>query len=256
MKGIICGAAALQPRLARIFTAAGIPICEGYGLTESSPVITCNRFNKGEYYLGTAGFPIPDVQIKIGENGEILAKGPNIMIGYYNKPEYTKASIDDEGWFHTGDIGELVDGKFLRITDRLKEMFKTSGGKFIAPLPIENKMKESLFIRNIMVIGENRNFSAALIVPEFDFIKKWSKKKRLGVQTNEDICNHPIIKERIWEDVQKYNERFAKVEQIKKIELLSNDWTIESNELTPTLKLKRKAILCTNKELIEKIYSA
>lgn len=256
VKGIICGAAALQPRLARIFTAAGIPICEGYGLTESSPVITCNRFNKGEYYLGTAGFPIPDVQIKIGENGEILAKGPNIMIGYYNKPEYTKASIDDEGWFHTGDIGELVDGKFLRITDRLKEMFKTSGGKFIAPLPIENKMKESLFIRNIMVIGENRNFSAALIVPEFDFIKKWSKKKKLGVQSNEDICNHPIIKERIWEDVQKYNERFAKVEQIKKIELLSNDWTIESNELTPTLKLKRKAILCTNKELIEKIYSA
>ncbi len=255
VKGIICGAAALQPRLARIFTAAGIPICEGYGLTESSPVITCNRFNEGEYYLGTVGFPIPDVQIKIGENGEILAKGPNIMIGYYNKPEYTKASIDDEGWLHTGDVGELVDGKFLRITDRLKEIFKTSGGKFIAPLPIENKMKESLFIRNIMVIGENRNFSAALIIPEFDFIKKWSKKKKLDVQSNEDICKNPIVKERIWEDVQKYNERFSKVEQIKKIELLSNDWTIESNELTPTIKLKRKAILNNNKELIEKIYS-
>lgn len=255
VKGIICGAAALQPRLARIFTAVGIPICEGYGLTESSPVITCNRFNEGEYSLGTVGFPIPDVQIKIGENGEILAKGPNIMIGYYNKPEYTKASIDDEGWLHTGDVGELVNGKYLRITDRLKEIFKTSGGKFIAPLPIENKMKESLFIRNIMVIGENRNFSAALIIPEFDFIKKWSKKKKLGVLSNEEICKNPIVKERIWEDVQKYNERFSKVEQIKKIELLSNDWTIESNELTPTIKLKRKTILNNNKELIEKIYS-
>ncbi len=255
VKGIISGAAALQPRLARIFTAAGIPIREGYGLTESSPVITCNRFNEGEYYLGTVGLPIPDVQIKIGENGEILAKGPNVMIGYYNNPEYTKAAIDDEGWLHTGDIGELVDGKFLRITDRLKEIFKTSGGKFVAPLPIENKMKESLFIRNIMVVGENRNFTSALIIPEFDFIKKWGAKKNLGLQSNEDICKNPMVKERIWEDVQKYNKRFSKVEQIKKIELLSNDWTIESNELTPTIKLKRKEILNNNKELIEKIYS-
>jgi long-chain acyl-CoA synthetase len=255
VKGIISGAAALQPRLARIFSAAGIPIREGYGLTETSPVLTCNRFTEGEYYFGTVGLPIPDVQIKIDENGEILAKGPNVMIGYYNKPEYTSTAIDEDGWFHTGDIGEWVDGKFLKITDRLKEVFKTSGGKFVAPLPIENKMKESLFIQNIMVIGENRKFTSALIVPNFEFIFKWAKIKRLNLNTKEDIFDSPKVRERIWQDIEKYNKRFGKIEQIKKFELLMDDWTVESNELTPTLKLKRKIILEKYKYVIEQIYT-
>lgn len=255
VKGIISGAAALQPRLARIFSAAGIPIREGYGLTETSPVLTCNRFTEGEYYFGTVGSPIPDVQIKIDENGEILAKGPNVMSGYYNKPEFTSKAFDQEGWFHTGDIGEWVDGKFVKITDRLKEVFKTSGGKFVAPLPIENKMKESLFIQNIMVIGENRKFTSALIVPDFDFIFKWAKIKRLNLKTKDEVVNSPKVKERTWEDIEKYNQHFGKVEQIKKFELLVDDWTVESNELTPTLKLKRKVILEKQKDLIEKIYS-
>lgn len=253
--GIISGAAALQPRLARIFSAAGIPIREGYGLTETSPVLTCNRFTEGEYYFGTVGSPIPDVQIKIDENGEILAKGPNVMSGYYNKPEFTSKAFDQDGWFHTGDIGEWVDGKFVKITDRLKEVFKTSGGKFVAPLPIENKMKESLFIQNIIVIGENRKFTSALIVPDFDFIFKWAKIKRLNLKTKDEVVNSPKVKERTWEDIEKYNQRFGKIEQIKKFELLVDDWTVESNELTPTLKLKRKVILEKQKDLIEKIYS-
>ncbi len=255
VKGIITGAAALQPKLARIFTAAGAPIAQGYGLTETSPVITVNRFNKDDSYIGTTGPTIPGVEIKIGEFGEILTKGPNVMLGYYKNPEATKAAIDEDGWFHTGDIGELVEGRFLKITDRLKEVFKTSGGKFIAPLPIENKMKESLFIRNIMVIGENQKFCAALIVPEFDFIKKWSEKKSVKDYLTNGKNYNDIVKERIWKEIEHYNKRFSHIEQIKKFELIDKDWTVESGELTPTLKLKRKIILKNNEKLIEKIYS-
>jgi long-chain acyl-CoA synthetase len=254
VKGIICGAAALQPRLARIFTAAGIEIVEGYGLTETSPVLTCNRFEAGGNYLGTVGMTIPGVQIKLAENGEILAKGPNVMTGYYNKPEFTKEAIDKDGWFHTGDIGELVDGKFLKITDRIKEIFKLSGGKFVTPQPIENKMRESLFIEQIMVIGENRRFTAALIIPNFGFIVKWAKKKKLDFSNRIEIVTSAEVKERIWLDVEKYNKGFGKVQQIKKIALVEDDWTIESGELTPTLKLKRRILLKKYADLIEKIY--
>ena len=255
VKGIISGAAALQPRLARIFTGAGIPIREGYGLTETSPVITCNRFMKGEYYLGSVGLPIPDVQIKISDNGEILTKGPNVFKSYYNNPELTSKALDKEGWFHTGDIGQLIDGRFLKITDRVKEVFKTSGGKFVAPLPIENKMKESWFIKNIMVIGENRKFTAALIVPDKVFVFNWCRKKgydKLGI---DDIDKCKILKDRIWKDIQRYNKRFSHIEQIKKFEIVHDDWAVETGELTPTLKLKRKIILEKYTELIEQIYS-
>jgi len=255
VKGIISGAAALQPRLARIFTAAGVAVREGYGLTETSPVLSCNRFTHGDYYLGTVGVPIPGVQIKLSEVGEILAKGDNVMSGYYNHPEATKEVIDEEGWFHTGDVGEWVEGKFLRITDRVKEIFKTSGGKFVTPLPIENKMKESNFISEIMVIGENRKHTAGIIVPNFDFIKKWCTKKCPGVHSNEEIVASPIIKERIWKDVEKYNKRFGHIQQLKKIELVPDTWTVETGELTPTLKLKRRVILAKYKDLIEKIYA-
>ncbi len=254
VKGIISGAAALQPRLGRIFTAAGVNVVEGYGLTETSPVITCNRFE--DFYIGTVGYTIPDVQIKIAnETGEILTKGPNVMLGYYNKQEATEAAIDNEGWFHTGDIGVMVNDKYLKITDRLKEVFKLSGGKFVAPLPIENKMKESLFIRNIMVIGENQKFCAALVVPEFDFIKKWCEKKSVKDYLEKGMSCSDAVKERIWKEIQHYNNRFSHIEQIKKFELVDKDWTVDSGELTPTLKLKRRVILKNNQKSIEKIYS-
>ncbi len=255
LKGIISGAATLQPRLARIFTGAGIPVREGYGLTETSPVLTCNRFEEGSYYLGTVGMPIPGVEIKIDDGGEILAKGENIFKGYYNKPEVTEKVFDKDGWFHTGDIGEMIDGKFLKVTDRLKEVFKTSGGKFVAPMPIENKMKESWFIKNIMVIGENRKFTAALIVPDTVFIFNWMRKKGFENMTVDDMLKTDLVKNRIEKDVQKYNKKFSHIEQIKKYEFTPNDWTVETGELTPTLKLKRKIILEKYKDLIEKIYS-
>jgi long-chain acyl-CoA synthetase len=255
VKGIVCGAAALQPRLARIFTAAGIYICEGYGLTETSPVLACNHFEKGNFRLGTVGPALPNVEIKISDIGEILAKGPNVFKGYFNKPEMTQAAFDEEGWFKTGDIGELIDNKFLKVTDRLKEVFKTSGGKFVAPLPIENKMKESWFIKNIMVIGENRKFTAALIVPDVVFIFNWFKRKGTDNLSIEEMTESKLIHERIYKDIQKYNKRFSHIEQIKKFELIKGDWTIESGEMTPTLKLKRKVILQNYKDLIEKIYS-
>ncbi len=255
VEGIISGAAALQPRLSRIFTAAGATIREGYGLTETSPVLTCNRFTHGDYYLGTVGIPLPGVEIKLSESGEILAKGPNVMKGYFNKPDETKAVIDDDGWFHTGDIGEWIDGKFIKITDRVKEIFKTSGGKFIAPLPIENKMKESNFISEIMVIGENQKHAAAIIVPNFEFIRKWCTKKCPTVHTNEEIASSSVVKERTWKDVEKYNKRFGHIQQIKKIELVPDIWTVETGELTPTLKLKRRVILKKYESLIEKIYN-
>ncbi len=256
VKGIISGAAALQPRLGRIFNAAGLPIKPGYGLTETSPVLTCNRFTKGDWYIGTVGIPLKEVQIKIDENtGEILAKGPNVTKGYYNRPEDTKNAIDEEGWFHTGDIGEWVEGRFLKITDRLKEVFKTSGGKFVAPLPIENKMSESYFIENIMVIGENRRFVSALIVPNFEFIKKWCKKKCVEFTTTDEMIKSEVLKKRIWQDIEKYNKRFGKVQQIKKFVLVPDVWSVETGELTPTLKLKRRVILEKYKDVIEEIYA-
>lgn len=255
VKGIISGAATLQPRLARIFTAAGIPVREGYGLTETSPVLTCNRFEDNEYYLGSAGITIPDVQIKIAEDGEILAKGPNVFKGYYNKPDLTAKAFDADGFFHTGDIGEIIEEKFLKITDRKKEVFKTSGGKFVAPMPLENKMKESWFINNIMVVGENRKFTAALIVPDKVFVHNWCKKKGYDNLDINDIALCKVLKERMWKDIQKYNKRFSHIEQIKKFEIVKEDWTVETGELTPTLKLKRKIILEKYKDLIEKIYS-
>jgi long-chain acyl-CoA synthetase len=253
--GIMSGAASLQPRLGRIFNAAGIPIIEAYGLTETSPGITSNRYEKGEYYIGTVGPTMPGIEIKLADTGEILCKGPNVTQGYYNRPDYTAEAIDKDGWFHTGDVGELIDGRFLKITDRVKEIFKTSGGKFVTPQPIENKMKESLFIEQIMVIGENRNFAAALIVPKFDFILDWAKIKKLNLSIKEDIVNSVEVKNRIWEDIDSYNKRFGKVQQIKKFALVEDEWSVETGELTPTLKLKRRIINKKYPDLFEKIYS-
>ncbi len=253
--GIISGAAALQPRIGRIFEAAEIPIRPGYGLTETSPVLTCNRFTDGDWFIGTVGIPLPEVKIKIDEeSGEILAKGPNVMIGYYKKPEATAEVIDADGWFHTGDVGEIIDGRFLKITDRIKEIFKTSGGKYVAPLPIENKMKESLFIDQIMVIGNKRKFPAAIIVPDFEFINKWCKKKCVALNSKDEMIKSQILNERIWQDVEKYNKRFGKVQQVKKIVLVADNWSPDTGEITPTLKLKRRVILKKYEDLIDKLY--
>ena len=254
IQGIISGSAALQPRLSRIFTAAGIPVIEGYGLTETSPVLTCNRFYKGQNHFGTVGLAIPDVEVKIAENGEVLGRGPNVMMGYFNHPVTTKETIDEEGWFHTGDVGEILDGKYLKITGRLKEIFKTSGGKFIIPQPIENKMKESFFIEYIMVIGENQKFTAAIIQPEFEFVRKWAKGKKIELKLREEIAASQVVKDRIWEEVQKYNKRFGHIQQVKKIALVSDVWSVETGELTPTLKVKRDVIDKKYHDLIEKIY--
>ena len=252
--GIISGSASLQPRLSRIFTAAGIQVIEGYGLTETSPVLTCNRFYNGQNHFGTVGLAIPEVEIKIAENGEVLGKGPNVMMGYFNHPEATREAIDKDGWFHTGDIGEIIDGKYLKITGRLKEIFKTSGGKYIIPQPIENKMKESFFIEYIMVIGENQKFTAAIIQPEFEFVRKWAKGKNIELKLREEIAASPIVKERIWKEVQKCNKRFGHIQQVKKIALVPDVWSVETGELTPTLKVKRDVVSRKYYDLIENIY--
>ncbi|HET6224853.1 MAG TPA: long-chain fatty acid--CoA ligase [Bacteroidia bacterium] len=251
---IVSGGAALQPRLSRVFFAAQINVLEGYGLTETSPVIAVNNFLPNSICFGTVGPVIDKVTVKIAEDGEILVKGPNIMLGYYNRPDATAEVIDTNGWFHTGDIGTFVDNRFLKITDRKKEIFKTSGGKYITPVMIENKLKESPFIEQIMVIGENQKFASALIVPSFAYLKDYCKLKNIEYNSNEEIIQNPVIKKRIMEEVEQLNKSLAQYEKIKAPELLSREWSIEKNELTPKLSLKRKVILTENKELVDKIY--
>ena len=256
VRAIASGSAALQPRLARIFLAAGIPILEGYGLTETSPVISVNQFEKGIKF-GSVGPLIENVEVRIAEDGEILVKGPNVMLGYYKLPDATAEVIDTDGWFHTGDIGTFVDGKFLKITDRKKEIFKTSGGKYIVPQAMENKFKESRFIEQIIVIGENEKFPAALIVPGFAYAKEWALKKGidLGDGSNRSIAENPQIRERIQADINEFNKGFGNWEQIKKFELLDHEFSIDGGELTPTLKLKRKIIMAKYQHEYKRIYS-
>ncbi|HLG35503.1 MAG TPA: long-chain fatty acid--CoA ligase [Bacteroidia bacterium] len=254
-KVMISGGAALQPRLARVFWAAKIPVLEGYGLTETSPIIAVNNFEQDGLCFGTVGTVIKNVEVKIAEDGEILCKGPNVMKGYFKRPDLTEQVIDKEGWFHTGDIGEFVQNRFLKITDRKKEIFKTSGGKYIAPQMIENKLKESPFIEQAMVIGENQKFAAALIVPAFAHIKNWCVSKNIAFTTNGEMIKNPEIVNRISEEITMLNESLGKTEQIKKFELLPKEWTLESGELTATQKLKRKILMANNNTLVNKIYS-
>lgn len=249
---IVSGGAALNPRLARIFWAAGMPVFEGYGLTETSPVITVNHFDNTMF--GTVGPAIDGVEVKIAEDGEVLTRGHNVMKGYYDRDDLTAETIDAEGWFHTGDIGELVEGKYLKITDRKKEIFKTAGGKYVAPQMLENKYKESPLIEQIMVLGENRKFPAALIVPNFEALKNWCAKKGISYTTKEEIiCNAQVI-EKFNQEIERGSVEFGKWEQVKRFALLANEWSIEGGELTPKLSLKRKVILEKNKDRIEKVY--
>lgn len=251
---IVSGGAALQPRLASVFWAAQIQVLEGYGLTETSPVIAVNFIEKGMHKIGTVGPIIPGVTVKFGEDGEILCKGPNIMLGYYKRPDLTAEVIDAEGFFHTGDIGMLLENKFLKITDRKKEIFKTSGGKYVAPQPMENLYKESLFIEQIMVIGEGQNFPAALVVPSFQHLKQWCTEQGINTDNKEAIIQEDAVITKIRQEIAGFNKEFGKTEQVKKFELLTKEWTVESGELTPTLKLKRKVILENQKALVSKIY--
>ena len=249
----VSGGAALQDRLARIFWAAQIPVLQGYGLTETSPVVAVNYLDKGCNRFGTVGPIIDDIQVKIAGDGEILVNGPCIMLGYYKNPQATAEVIVD-GWFHTGDIGILDGENFLKITDRKKEIFKTSGGKYITPGMIENKLRESPFIEQAMVVGENQKFASALIVPAFAYLKDQCSKKGITYTTNEEMVKNETVKSWIKEDVDKMNKTLAQYESIKRFELLPKEWTIDKGELTPKLSLKRKIITATNKEVIEKIY--
>lgn len=243
---IVTGASAMQPRLIKLFTAAGISVLEGYGLTETSPVLCANRLDEKERCIGAVGMAIPDVEIKLAEDGEILARGANIMKGYYNRPDLTAEVIDAEGWFHTGDVGTWVEKhghKFLKITDRKKELFKTSGGKYIAPQVIEEKMKESRYIEQMMIVGgDDKKFVSALIVPSFLNVQAWAKENGVAVTSTEQIVTNEKIKALINAEVERYNKDFGKWEQVKKFALLNNEWTVEAGELTPTMKVKRKVI--------------
>lgn len=251
---LLSGGAALQPRLARVFWAAKIPVLEGYGLTETSPVITVNGLEPGATKFTTVGKVISGVEIKIADDGEILCKGPNVMKGYYKRPELTAESIDQNGFFHTGDIGELVDGQYLRITDRKKEIFKTAGGKYIAPQTMEIKFKESRFIEQIMVFGENRKFPAAFIVPAFDTLRAWCAEKNIPYTTDAEMIHLPTVIDKFQREVDHFNAGFGQWERIKKFELLPKEWSIDAGEMTPKLSLKRKVILQKNADLVDKIY--
>ena len=253
---IVNGSAALQPRLARIFAAAEIYVMEGYGLSETSPVISVNDMRNGGFKIGTAGRIINNVEVKIAADGEILCKGPNVMMGYYKDETLTKEAIVD-GYFHTGDIGEIDADGFLRITDRKKEMFKTSGGKYIAPQLLENAMKQSRFIEQIMVIGDGQKMPAAFIQPNFEFVKEWAKLHKTDIgTTNEEIITNPEVIKRIKQEVDTVNEKFGNWEKIKKFELTPDLWTVHAGHLTPTMKLKRKVVMEKYINLFHRIYDS
>lgn len=251
---IITGGAACQVKLLRIFNAAQVPVYEGYGPTENSPVICVNRQEKGGTKFGTVGPKINGIEVRLAEDGEICVSGPCVMQGYYKRPDLTAETVVD-GWLLTGDIGVWDENKFLKITDRKKELFKTSGGKYVAPQPIENKFKESPFIEQIMVVGAERKFVGALIVPSFSTLQEWMREKGISFTTHEDVIHHPKVLELYRELVESFNNFFNHVEQIKKFELLPREWTIETGEMTPKMSLKRKVVMEKFKDAIERIYA-
>lgn len=255
LKIIVSGGAALQPRLATIFWAAGMHVLEGYGLTETSPVIAVNNMTRNQIMFGTVGPVIDKCSVKIAEDGEILVKGPNIMQGYYKAPELTAEVIDKEGWFHTGDIGELVDGTYLKITDRKKEMFKLSSGKYIAPQVIENKLKESFFIENAMVIGVNEKFASALISPNYEFLHNWASLHNVKYRDNTELINLTEVVQRFQKEVNLINKSLGQTEEVKRIRLVVEEWAPQTGEMSPTLKLKRKVLYEKYADLISDIYS-
>ncbi len=255
IKVIISGGAALQERLARVFWAADIKVLEGYGLTETSPVIAVNSWNETDVKFGTVGRVLDNLEVKIATDGEILVKGPSVSPGYFKNEEATKETYDSDGYLHTGDIGELTPDGFLRITDRKKEMFKTAGGKYVAPQVLENKLMESTVIAQVMVLGENQRFPAALIVPAFEELEKWCKHKGIPFGNKQDAVKNEEIIAKYQQEVDKANVSFGQWEKVKKFVLLPTEWTIDNGELTPKLSLKRKVILQNQKDVIQGIYA-
>ena len=250
---LVSGSAALQTRLTKVFCAANIPVMEGYGLTETSPVISVNDMRNNSFRIGTVGKILDGVEVKIAEDGEILCKGPNVMIGYYKDETQTAEALKD-GYFHTGDIGEIDADGFLKITDRKKEMFKTSGGKYVAPQMLENTFKQSRFIEQIMVIGEGEKMPAAFIQPNFEFVREWASRHNLKFNTNEELCANQMVIDRIQEEIDHCNEKFGNWEKVKRFELTPDVWSINDGHLTPTMKLKRKIIKEKYSDLYQKIY--
>lgn len=252
---IVSGGAALQPRIARVLGMAGMLNLEGYGLTETSPVIAVNNPETKAMKIGTVGEVLSNVQLKFADDGEILCKGPGVMKGYYKEPELTAEVIDEDGWFHTGDIGILEDGKFLKITDRKKEMFKLSGGKYIAPQMIENKLKASFFIEQIMVIGAGEKFASALISPNFSYLHEWCSHRKILFQDNEELIQNTEVLAQLQKEVVAINKTLGEHEEIKRFRLVSDEWTPQTGELSPTLKLKRNYVAAKYKTIIDEIYS-
>jgi len=251
---MVSGSAALQQRLSKVFSAGGMQIMEGYGLTETSPVVAVGMYRDKHFKVGTVGKPIRNVEVKIADDGEILIKGPNVMMGYYKDPEKT-ASVMSGDYFHTGDKGMIDDDGFLKITGRKKEMFKTSGGKYVIPPLLENDMKQSLFIEQIMVVGEGEKMPAAIIQPNFEFIREWIEHKNLTIGTTDaEISNSDVVVKRIQKEIDKYNKHFGKWEQIKRFELTPDVWSIDGGHLTPTMKMKRSVIKRIYQDLYDKIY--
>ncbi|MDX1688796.1 MAG: long-chain fatty acid--CoA ligase [Candidatus Promineifilaceae bacterium] len=250
----ISGGAALNPRLARVFTAAGIPVLEGYGLTETAPVLTVNRYELEGRNFGSVGKPIDGVQVQLAEDGEVLAKGPNIMEGYYEQPGKTEELFDEDGWFHTGDVGEWDDG-FLKIIDRKDALFKTSGGKFVAPQPIENRLKESFLVDQAMVVGRGRKMVTALIAPDFQNLKQWCRDKGVEWPGRDTILDQKPVRNRFAQMLEEKNEGLSHTEKVKKFRLVPDEWTVEGGELTPTLKIKREILREEYEELIEEMYA-
>jgi long-chain acyl-CoA synthetase len=252
---IVAGAAATPPRIARVFWAAGIPVCEGYGLSETSPVISFNRlFPKQEIRIGTVGIVIDGVEVKLADDGEILVKGPNVMKGYYLKPELTAEVISPDGWFHTGDVGQWVDGKFLKLTDRKKEIFKTSAGKYVAPQAVEAKLKESFFIEQSVIVGDGQKYAAALIVPSFDAIKEFCRVESIAYTTDAEIIKNEKVLSKFRTEVEEVNKELAPYERVKKYHLLPGELSVANGELTPTLKPKRRIIQEKYKTEIEELF--
>ncbi|HNQ83794.1 MAG TPA: AMP-dependent synthetase/ligase, partial [Bacteroidales bacterium] len=251
---IVSGGAALQPRLARVYTAAGIPVLEGYGLTETSPVLAVNTLEEGGRMFGTVGKPLKNTEVKIGPDGEILVRGANIMQGYFKEPGMTAEAIDADGWFHTGDVGILEPEGHLRITGRKKEIFKTSLGKYISPQLLENKFKESAFIDGILILGENQKYAAALVVPDFNHLKSWCEHKNMPYTTDKEMIKNPLVVKRFKKEIDHFNKFFGSTEQIQSFELIDHEWSLETGELTANLKLKRSYILDKYKEEVSRLF--
>ncbi|MFW5708327.1 MAG: AMP-dependent synthetase/ligase, partial [Bacteroidota bacterium] len=237
-----CGGSALQPRLARLFWAAGLPVFEGYGLTETSPVLAVNYSKPGKVRIGSVGPVLDSVTIKIAEDGEILAKSPGLMLGYYKDEQGTRDVIDNDGWFHTGDIGEFEDGMYLKITDRKKEIFKMSNGKYLAPQQIENKLKESFYIQQTMVVGENQKFATAIIIPNFQELTQWCQKKKIEFQNKAELVQMPQVMKHFQDEIKKFNKKLSQTDQVQRIILIADEWSPLTGELSSSLKLKRKYI--------------